>query len=92
MKNRIAEALVQRIIQAAQEGAKFKVCLISLLIMPFSWMFLVKVIVAIPEVPGFAGDLKSEGSLKIIMAAQYRTINRGGSSIYEEIRKAGFEP
>lgn len=61
--------------------------------MPFSSIFLfVKVIVAIPEVPGFAGDLKSEGSLKIIMAAQYRTINRGGSSIYEEIRKAGFEP
>ena len=26
------------------------------------------------------------------MAAQYRTINRGGSSIYEEIRKAGYDP
>lgn len=51
-----------------------------------------KVIVAIPELPGFAGDVKNEGSLKIIMAAQYRTINRGGSSIYEEIRKAGYEP
>lgn len=49
-------------------------------------------IVTIPEVPGFAGNLKDEGSLKIIMAAQYRTINRGGRSIYEEIRKAGFEP
>ncbi|TFK38573.1 phospholipase D [Crucibulum laeve] len=51
-----------------------------------------KVIVTIPEVPGFAGDIKAEGSLKVIMAAQYRTINRGGSSIYEEIRKAGYEP
>ncbi|KAH9971878.1 hypothetical protein BGW80DRAFT_1318971 [Lactifluus volemus] len=51
-----------------------------------------KVIVVIPELPGFAGDVKSETSLKTIMAAQYRTINRGGSSIYEEIRKAGFEP
>ncbi|KAK7028554.1 phospholipase [Favolaschia claudopus] len=50
------------------------------------------VIVTIPEVPGFAGDVKDEGSLKIIMAAQYRTINRGGRSIYEEIRKAGYEP
>jgi phospholipase D1/2 len=50
------------------------------------------VIVTIPELPGFAGDIKDETSLKIIMAAQYRTINRGGSSIYEEIRKAGFEP
>lgn len=46
----------------------------------------------IPEVPGFAGDVKSESSIKIIMAAQYRTMNRGGHSIYEEIRKAGFEP
>jgi len=30
-------------------------------------------------------------SLKTIMAAQYRTMNRGGSSIYEEVRKAGFD-
>lgn len=51
-----------------------------------------KVIVVIPELPGFTGDVKSETSLKTIMAAQYRTINRGGSSIYEEVRRAGFEP
>ncbi|KAG5640696.1 hypothetical protein DXG03_007489 [Asterophora parasitica] len=51
-----------------------------------------KVFVCIPELPGFAGDFKDEGSLKTIMAAQYRTINRGGASIYEEIRKAGYEP
>ncbi|KAG9077310.1 hypothetical protein FRC06_008986, partial [Ceratobasidium sp. 370] len=50
-----------------------------------------KVIVVIPEVPGFAGNL-NEARIKTIMAAQYRTINRGGHSIYEEIRKAGFEP
>jgi phospholipase D1/2 len=46
----------------------------------------------IPEVPGFAGNIKDESALKIIMAAQWRTINRGGHSIYEEIRKAGYEP
>lgn len=46
----------------------------------------------IPELPGFAGDVKDESALKTIMAAQYRTINRGGHSIYEEIRKAGYEP
>ncbi|KXN92484.1 Phospholipase D1 [Leucoagaricus sp. SymC.cos] len=51
-----------------------------------------QVIVLIPEVPGFAGDVKNEGSLKTIMAAQYRTINRGGHSIYEKIREAGYEP
>lgn len=51
-----------------------------------------KVVVLIPEVPGFAGDVKTEASIKIIMGAQYRTINRGGSSIYEAIRAAGYEP
>jgi phospholipase D1/2 len=51
-----------------------------------------KVVILIPEVPGFAGDVKNEGSLKTIMAAQYRTINRGGHSIYEKIREAGYEP
>ncbi|KAF7332538.1 Phospholipase [Mycena kentingensis (nom. inval.)] len=51
-----------------------------------------QVIVMIPEVPGFSGNIKDEGGLKTIMAAQYRTINRGGSSIYEEVRKAGYEP
>ncbi|KAG1859113.1 hypothetical protein C8R48DRAFT_774924 [Suillus tomentosus] len=51
-----------------------------------------KVIVVIPELPGFAGDIKNDSALKIIMAAQYRTMNHGGHSIYEEIRKAGFEP
>ncbi|KAJ8091599.1 hypothetical protein PM082_020829 [Marasmius tenuissimus] len=48
--------------------------------------------VLIPEVPGFAGNIKDETAVKTIMAGQYRTINRGGSSIYEEIRKAGHEP
>ncbi|KAJ7715564.1 hypothetical protein B0H14DRAFT_3633076 [Mycena olivaceomarginata] len=46
----------------------------------------------IVTIPGFSGNILDEGSLKIIMAAQYRTINRGGHSIYAEIRKAGFEP
>ncbi|KAJ7703474.1 hypothetical protein B0H14DRAFT_3647361 [Mycena olivaceomarginata] len=46
----------------------------------------------IVTIPGFSGNIMDEGSLKIIMAAQYRTINRGGHSIYAEIRKAGFEP
>ncbi|KAJ7860569.1 hypothetical protein B0H14DRAFT_2350578 [Mycena olivaceomarginata] len=46
----------------------------------------------IVTIPGFSGNIMDEGSLKIIMAAQYRTINRGEHSIYAEIRKAGFEP
>ncbi|KAK2462177.1 hypothetical protein APHAL10511_005809 [Amanita phalloides] len=50
------------------------------------------VIVVIPELPGFAGDVKDTTSLKFILGAQYRTINRGGHSIYEEVRRAGYEP
>lgn len=48
--------------------------------------------VLIPEVPGFAGDVKDETAIKTILAGQYRTINRGGNSIYEEIKKEGYEP
>ncbi|KAI6013841.1 hypothetical protein EDC04DRAFT_2756592 [Pisolithus marmoratus] len=50
-----------------------------------------KVAVAIPELPGLGGNVKDEIAMKTIMAAQYRTINRGGDSIYEEIRKAGYD-
>jgi phospholipase D1/2 len=48
--------------------------------------------VVFPEVPGFAGDVKAESSIKTIMAAQYRTINRGGHSIFEELRRAQVDP
>ncbi|CUA74327.1 Phospholipase D p2 [Rhizoctonia solani] len=74
VKNLIAKALVDRILNAANSGQKFKV------------------IVVIPEVPGFAGNIKDENGIKTIMGAQYRTMNRGGHSIYEEIRRAGYEP
>lgn len=77
---------------AAKDGSKFKV-------VPGISSFSIsciqsssQVFVVIPELPGFAGDVKSQSALKTIMAAQYRTMNRGGHSIYEEIRKAGFEP
>ncbi|KAJ4496601.1 hypothetical protein C8R41DRAFT_895092 [Lentinula lateritia] len=52
-----------------------------------------RIVVVIPEVPAFSGNVKDESSFKIIMAAQYRTItiNWGGASIYETIRKAGYE-
>ncbi|KAJ7760900.1 phospholipase D/nuclease [Mycena maculata] len=51
-----------------------------------------QVVVVIPEVPGFAGNIKSESAIQTIMAAQYRSINRGGNSIYEKIRAEGYEP
>jgi phospholipase D1/2 len=53
-----------------------------------------KMIVMIPSVPAFAGDLKLDEALgtRAIMEFQYNSINRGGHSIYEEIAKAGFNP
>ncbi|KAI0773032.1 phospholipase D/nuclease [Trametes elegans] len=74
IKNKVAKALVERIVRAGRQGKKFRV------------------VILIPEVPGFAGQVKDETSVKTIMAGQYRTINRGGHSIYEEVRKAGYEP
>lgn len=53
-----------------------------------------KVVVLIPAVPGFAGDLRDESSLgtRAIMEFQYNSINRGGHSIMEEIAAEGFNP
>lgn len=90
--NQIGAALVRRIKRAFQEGARFKASHVLLIGCQAGMLTILQVIVCIPEVPGFAGDIKTEGSLKIIMAAQYRSINRGGSSIYEELRDAGIEP
>ncbi|KAL1855686.1 hypothetical protein VTK73DRAFT_8533 [Phialemonium thermophilum] len=51
------------------------------------------IIVVIPAVPGFAGDLKSDGSLgtRAIMEFQYNSICRGGHSILEAIKAAGVD-
>ena len=51
-------------------------------------------IIAIPAVPGFAGDLKADEALgtRAIMEFQYNSINRAGHSIMEMVAKAGVEP
>ena len=53
-----------------------------------------KVIVVIPAVPAFAGDLRDDSSLgtRAIMEFQYFSINRGGHSIMEKIASAGYNP
>jgi phospholipase D1/2 len=53
-----------------------------------------KVIVVIPSVPAFAGDLRDDDSLgtRAIMEFQYNSINRGGNSILEMIAQAGYNP
>ncbi|KAH3488238.1 hypothetical protein KXW24_005768 [Aspergillus fumigatus] len=53
-----------------------------------------KIIVVIPTVPCFAGDLEDDASLgtRAIMEFQYNSINRGGHSIMELIAKEGVNP
>lgn len=52
-----------------------------------------RVIVAIPAVPAFAGDLKSDGALgtRAIMEYQYASICRGGHSIMEKLQQGGID-
>ncbi|KAJ9656452.1 hypothetical protein H2198_004910 [Neophaeococcomyces mojaviensis] len=53
-----------------------------------------KIIVNIPSVPAFAGDLVDEQALgtRAIMEFQYSSICRGGHSIMEEVAKANINP
>ncbi|KAI9816908.1 MAG: hypothetical protein M1827_001553 [Pycnora praestabilis] len=76
VQNKIGAAIVDRILQAARSGEKYKV------------------IVVMPAVPGFAGDLRDDSSLgtRAIMKYQYDSINRGGHSIMESVAKQGYDP
>ena len=53
-----------------------------------------RVIVVMPAIPAFAGDLMDDSSLgtRAIMEFQYNAINRGGHSIMELIANAGVDP
>ena len=53
-----------------------------------------KLMVCMPSVPGFAGDLHDESSLgtRAIMEYQYNSINRGDNSIMQIIGRAGYNP
>ncbi|KAE8366512.1 hypothetical protein BDV27DRAFT_91053 [Aspergillus caelatus] len=53
-----------------------------------------KMIVVIPSVPCFAGDLADDSTLgtRAIMEFQYNCINRGGNSIMELVHQAGYNP
>jgi phospholipase D1/2 len=53
-----------------------------------------KMIVIMPAIPAFAGDLRLDDALstRAIMEFQYNSINRGGNSIYETVARAGYNP
>lgn len=50
------------------------------------------VVVVIPEIPCFAGDLAANAGIMAIMDATYKSIARGNESIYGKISAAGFNP
>ncbi|PSS05276.1 phospholipase D p1 [Coniella lustricola] len=53
-----------------------------------------RVIIMIPAIPGFAGDLRLPAATgtRAIMDYQYRSILRGEHSIFEQVRKEGVDP
>jgi phospholipase D1/2 len=53
-----------------------------------------RVIIVIPAIPGFAGDLRDDAAIgtRAIMDYQYKSICRGENSIMGQIEKAGFDP
>lgn len=53
-----------------------------------------RVIIMIPAIPGFAGDLRLPAATgtRAIMDYQYRSICRGEHSIFEQVRKEGVDP
>ena len=53
-----------------------------------------RVIILMPSIPGFAGDLRDDAALgtRAIMDYQYKSINRGEHSIYGRIKAAGADP
>lgn len=53
-----------------------------------------RVIIVIPAIPGFAGDLRDDAAIgtRAIMEYQYRSINRGENSIMGQIKAAGYDP
>jgi phospholipase D1/2 len=53
-----------------------------------------RVIVVIPCIPGFAGDLREDAATgtRAIMDYQYKSICRGEHSIFEQVRSQGVDP
>lgn len=53
-----------------------------------------RIIIVIPAIPGFAGDLRDDAAIgtRAIMDYQYKSINRGEHSIMGQLIKAGLDP
>ncbi|KAI8987612.1 hypothetical protein BDF20DRAFT_832525 [Mycotypha africana] len=75
LRNKLAQAIVERIKKAHEKGENFKV------------------IVLMPLIPAFEGDLASKdaAAARNVMHFQYMTICRGGRSIIEKLQEAGIK-
>jgi len=76
VQNTIGDALVERIIRAAASNE--------------AWL----AVIVIPLMPGFQNtvDQQDGTSIRLIMQYQFRSINRGESSIFGRLRAAGLDP
>lgn len=76
IKNRIGDALVDRIIRAHKEGKAWK----AIIIIPLFPGFESQV------------DEANGSSVRVVMQCEYMSISRGSSSIFAKLRKYGIDP
>ncbi|KAI4240038.1 MAG: hypothetical protein L6R40_005381 [Gallowayella cf. fulva] len=76
IENGIGDALVERIIRAAENGEDWRA------------------VILIPLMPGFQNSVDSQDgtSVRLIMQCQFKSICRGGSSIFARLKSHDIEP
>ena len=74
--NTIANSLFSRILKAVANEEKFRI------------------VVTMPLLPGMTGGIKGDGMSGIgcVLYFQFRTISRGGNSLFERLRRHGIDP
>ena len=75
IKNRIGDALVDRIIRAHQEGTPWRACVMIPLLPGYT----------------FPIDTAEASSVRLILECQNRTISRGAQSIFSRLKKQGID-
>ena len=75
IKNRIGDALVDRIIRAHQEGTPWRACIMIPLLPGYT----------------FPIDTAEASSVRLILECQNRTISRGAQSIFSRLKKQGID-
>lgn len=76
IKNRIGDALVDRIIRAHREGKTWKAIILIPLVPGFESQ--------VDQIDG--------SSVRVVMQCEYMSISRGSSSLFAKLRKAGIDP